>query len=411
MNEEYLKKYCELIIKVGVNLYKGQCLLINCGTGNSEFAVRLAETAYQYGAKYVEINIINNYLNRVRIDNTANEADLNYFPNYLIGRNYDFIANDWAMIRIDNLEEMDALSGVDPDKYGIFAKKEFEKNKAMSEAVTATKICWCIAAVPGPNWAAKVLNTSASDKVLNDFTEKWISVMRLDRKDPIAEWRMVCEKLIHRSGALNNMKLDKLIFSGEGTNLEIGLSANSVWKSGLNKAKNGREFLANIPTEEVFTTPDYKRTNGKVKVTKPVRVMEIQLTGIWFEFKEGKVIDFGADSQKEILEKYFSIDEGARCLGEVALVDKSSEVHKSGLIFNSILYDENAACHIALGKGIAMCFSNREELNTPDEMLKNGCNYSLVHTDFMIGSDDIGVTGVDFNGKETEIITNGEFKF
>ncbi|MEO8666495.1 MAG: aminopeptidase [Ignavibacteria bacterium] len=411
MNEEYLKKYCELIIKVGVNLYEGQCLLINCGTGNADFAMELARTAYKEGAKYVEINFQSNKLSRARVDNTSAKDDLTFFPNYLIGRNFEFISNDWAIVRIDNLEEMDALSGVDPEKYAAMSRREMENNRPMMQAYTSSKICWSIAAIPGPNWAAKVMKTTASEKALKEFTEKWIKVVRLDKKDPVAEWKSIGKKLIQRGDLLDKMNLDKLIFKGEGTDLEVGLNSNTIWKAGLTKAQNGREFLANLPTEEVFTTPDYKRTNGKVRVTKPVKVMENQLNGIWFEFKDGNVIDFGADNGKEILEKYFNIDEGARRLGEVALVDKNSEVHKSGLIFNSILYDENAACHIALGRGLASCFKNKDELNTTEEMLKSGCNYSLVHTDFMIGSDVINVMGVDNKGKEIQIIKDGEFVF
>ena len=188
------------------------------------------------------------------------------------------------------------------------------------------------------------------------------------------------------------------------------MNKNSLWLGGPAKAANGRSFLPNIPTEEVFITPDYRRTNGKVKVTKPVKVLENSLNGIWFEFKDGKVIDFGCDNNREILEKFVNTDEGARYLGEVALVDKSSEVHKSGYIFNSILYDENAACHIALGRGFASCFTNKDDLTTPEEMNKNGCNHSLVHTDFMIGSEVINVTGVTQDGKKVEIIKDGEFK-
>ena len=237
-----------------------------------------------------------------------------------------------------------------------------------------------------------------------------IRVLRLDKTDPVAEWKSLGEKLISRSKVLTEMNLDKLIFTGPGTDLEIGLNKGSFWLGGPAKAANGRAFLPNIPTEEVFITPDYNRTNGKVKVTKPVKVLENSLTGIWFEFKDGKVIDFGSDNCTDILEKFLNTDEGARFLGEVALVDKNSGVHRSGYIFNSILYDENAACHIALGRGFPSCFSNKDELITPEEMKKSGCNYSLVHTDFMIGSEVINVTGVTQDGKKVEIIKDGEFK-
>lgn len=409
MNKEYTKKYCELIIKVGVNLYKGQSLMIGSSVQNSDFALELADTAYKAGAKHVEILYFSNKLKKSKIENTDNPENLKFQPSFYSSRMYEVIGDDWAFVRIDNLEEIDELKNTDTDKLGIFMKKEQEINTPMSTAVSTGKICWCIVAAPGPKWAAKVFNSDPSDENTKKLSDSLVKVLRLDRNDPIEEWRLHGERLRDRSNKLDDMKIDKLVFTGPGTDLEIGLNKTSLWKAGFTTAKNGRAFIANIPTEEVFTTPDFKRTNGKVRVTKPVKVLENLLTGIWFEFKDGKIVDFGADSKREILEKYFATDEGANFLGEVALVDKESEIHKSGLIFNSILYDENAACHIALGRGIATCLSNKDELTSPEEMKKNGCNYSLVHTDFMIGSDEINVTAVTQDGKQIEILKMGAF--
>ncbi|MCB0726854.1 MAG: aminopeptidase [Ignavibacteriae bacterium] len=409
MNEEYIKKYCELIIKVGVNLYKGQSLMIGSSVQNSDFALELADTAYKAGAKHVELLYISNKLKKSKIDHTVNSGDLEFIPAFYINRMHEAIASDWAFIRIDNLEEIDELKSADTEKLGIIMKKEQELNAPMSNAVSTGKICWCIVAAPGPKWAAKVFNDEPSEELTNKLSESLVKVLRLDKDDPVEEWRLLGKKLKDRSDKLDAMKIDKLVYKGPGTDLEIGLNKTSIWKAGFTKAQNGRAFIANIPTEEVFTTPDYKRTNGKVRVTKPVKVLENLLTGIWFEFKDGKIVDFGADSKRDLLEKFFATDEGAKYLGEAALVDKHSEVHKSGLIFNSILYDENAACHIALGRGIPTCLTNKDGLISPEEMMKNGCNYSLVHTDFMIGSDEINVTAVTQDGKEIEIIKMGEF--
>jgi aminopeptidase len=410
MKEEIVKKYCELILKVGVNLYKGQCLAISCGTGNMDFGLKLSETAYELGAKFVELIAYSNRLKKSRVENNTDEKDLEYIPNFPVVRNFEMISSDWAYVRIDNLEEIDELKNINAEKFGIMSKKELEVNSPMSAAVSGSKIPWCIVAAPGPLWAAKVMNEKPSGNTTEKFTDMLIKVLRLDKSDPVTEWKSLGEKLISRSKVLTGMNLDKLIFTGPGTDLEIGLNKGSFWLGGPAKAANGRAFLPNIPTEEVFITPDFNRTNGKVKVTKPVKVLENSLTGIWFEFKDGKVIDFGSDDCRDILEKFLNTDEGARYLGEVALVDKSSGVHRSGHIFNSILYDENAACHIALGRGFPSCFPNKDELITPEELKKNGCNYSLVHTDFMIGSEVINVTGVTLDGKKVEIIKDGEFK-
>ncbi len=407
MKADYLKKYCELVIEVGVNLYPGQCLLISCGVKNFDFALMLAETAYSKGAKYVDFQILSSRLTSHRIEKNSDPDYLEFIPNYFINKSYEILANDWAFIKIDNIEEIDELKQVDISKFGTILKKEQETFRAQSQAFGSSKNTWCIVAVPGPVWASKVLTGDAST---DELWNKLIPVLRLDTEDPVQAWKEHGKKLYERSSVLTELKLKTLLFEGPGTKLEVGLNKNSIWRGGIVQAANGRTFIPNIPTEEVFNTPDYRLSNGKVKVTKPVKVMEHLLTGIWFEFKDGKVINFGADSNREILEKYFSVDDGASYLGEVALVDKNSEVHKSGLIFNSILYDENAACHIALGRGIAMCFKNKDELLTPEDMKKNGCNYSLVHMDFMIGSDEINVTGFDFTGKKIVIIKDGEFK-
>jgi len=409
MDEKTLDKYCELIIKAGVNLYEDQCLSITSGIKNADHAYRLAKIAYENGAKYVDIVFISNSLTKHRIEKTFNDDNFEYMPNYVINRGFELISNDWAHVKIDNLEEIDLLKGIDSGKLSTIAKGEQQNMKALSKSVSSSKIPWCIAAFPGPVWANKVFGNSMNGKAEEKLSSSLMKILRLDKPDPVKEWKLFAEKLLERGRTLNELKIDKLNFSGEGTDLEIYLNENSRWIGGLITASNGRQFIPNIPTEEVFTTPDYKKTKGRVRVTKPVKVLENLLHNIWFEFKDGKVVDYGSDEGKDILEKYFATDEGASCLGEVALVDSSSEVFKSGLIFNSILYDENAACHIALGRGIASAFSNRDELVTPKEMMKNGCNFSLVHTDFMIGSDKINVTGTDKSGNKTEIIKNGSF--
>ncbi|MBS1515665.1 MAG: aminopeptidase [Bacteroidetes bacterium] len=409
MNKEYLKKYCEVIIKAGVNLYEGQSLVINSGARNFEFALMLGQTAYENGAKYVDLNLGSDYMRKFRIDNNKNSSDLEFIPNYTMTKANELLANDWASIKVDNTEEIDVLKDSDSSKFQIMSKAEHQAFSHLSKSLTSFRNVWTIVAVPGPKWAGRILNMEAGEKSERELWEKIIPIMRLDTENPVEEWKKHSENLVRRSKTLTELKLDKLVFTAPGTNLEIGINKTSVWRGGFATGVNGRKFIPNLPTEEVFTTPDFKRTNGKVRVTKPVKVLETQLYGIWFEFKDGKVVNFGADNNVEILEKYFKIDEGASYLGEVALVDGYSKVFESGLIFNSILYDENAACHIALGRGFTSCLSNGDELTNNEKMKAGGCNFSLVHTDFMIGSHEINVKGYTQSGEETAIITNGKF--
>ncbi|MEO6694149.1 MAG: aminopeptidase, partial [Ignavibacteria bacterium] len=316
-----LKKYTELIINVGVNIYKGQCLVINCGILYHDFALMLAESAYAKGARYVDIQFSSNRLTRSRIENNSDPDDLKFVPNFLLNKSFEILSNDWAYIRIDNLEELDILKGIEISKYSVITKNEQETFKVQANAFGAAKNPWTIVAAPSPVWASRVLNNVPANEAVDELWKKMIPILRLDKNDPAEAWRLHGETLINRSRTLTEMNIDKLLFKGPGTDLEIGLNKTTLWRGGPAKADNGRFFLPNLPTEEVFTTPDYRRTTGRVSVTKPVKVMENLLTGIWFEFKKGKVVDFNSDSGKEILEKYFAIDEGASYLGEVALVD------------------------------------------------------------------------------------------
>lgn len=236
--------------------------------------------------------------------------------------------------------------------------------------------------------------------------------MLLNSENPIKAWEIHGKKLHKRCEILNKLKLEKIIFKNQKTNLEIYLLENSIWTGGSEKVRETNiEFNANMPTEEVFTTPNYKKTNGIMYTTRPVTILGNLITGIWLEFKNGKVINFGCDDEqsKKILKRHIETDVQAQYVGEVALVDSNSPIYQSKLTFYSILYDENASCHIALGNAYTSCLSNGQELKTEAEKLNYGCNVSLIHTDFMIGSDDINVIGIDKSGKEHTIIQNGQF--
>lgn len=408
MTDKDIKKFAELVLKVGINIYKGQKVRIRTGAASYEFALVLSECAYQHGAGYVEIDIVSNRLAKSRIT-YGPEDSLTYLPHYHGNKFNEITADNWANISIDNTEELDVLKDIDAEKVGALVKTYNETRKLFVDSMMLDKSQWCVINYPGPKWAAKVFGTEESEQTTAELWKSLKKILRLDTPDPVEAWKEHGKNLVTRREVLNKMKLDKLIFTGEGTDLEIGLSPFSIWGGGPSVTPEGRQFLANIPTEEIYSSPDYRRTSGKVRVTKPVTVMETLVKEAWFEFKEGKVVSFGASEGKDSLAKYLSIDEGASFLGEVALVDAGSPIYKSGLLFNSILLDENASSHIALGCAYPSCFSNGNRLKTDEDKKAAGCNTSLVHTDFMIGSPGLTVTGVDTDNKKIPIIKDGIF--
>jgi aminopeptidase len=383
--------------------------------GTYEFAREIARAAYGAGAGFVDIRVVDNELLKARLELGAEES-LDYVPNSVISDSYQQLAEDWARIRIDSTEDLDALKGVDSSKLSRVTKAMRGAQAVYLDAMMRHKHQWLVIAAPGPRWAQKVfggpevgIDQDLDQERTQRLWQELIKILRLDTPDPVETWEQIAKTLKIRGKKLDDMHLDYLHFSGPGTDLKVALTQTSFWAGGPSATPEGRVFEPNLPTEEVFTTPDFRRTNGRVTCTRPVKVLETLVYGAWFEFSEGKVVDFGAEQGREILEKYLAIDDGAGQLGEVALVDASSPIYQSGLLFNSILYDENASCHIALGAGYPFCLRNANELNSPAQLKTAGCNVSMVHTDFMIGSPEVDVTGVDRQGKQYEIIRKGSF--
>lgn len=406
-----MEAYGELVVRTGVNLREGQCLLVNTGAGTYQYARAIAKAAYKAGAKFVSIRIQDPELNRYRIEEGKKEY-LDYLPNFVQAESFEFLAMDWARIRIEGNEDKDALEGVNSADVETIQRALRTTLKRQQEKMMRDEHSWLVTSAPGPRWAEWIAKTAGLplEGAYERLEEAFIKIMRLDKADPIAAWQEHIATIGRRSQVLNDLNLDTLRFTGPGTDLSIGLCKGSVWRGGSDgETPDGRPFVANMPTEEVYTTPDFSRTTGKVQVCRPVTVMETLVRDAWFEFRNGKVVDFGASSGKEILERYLASDEGASFLGEVALVDVDSPIYQSGYVFGSILFDENASCHIALGAGYPSCLKEARSLTGPVETKAAGCNVSVVHTDFMIGTPQTDVTGTSRDGKEIPIIRAGRF--
>ncbi|MDC7235041.1 MAG: aminopeptidase [Spirochaetales bacterium] len=399
------KDYARVVLKKGLNLKKDQNLLINCNAGNYDMARELAKEAYALGAGYVEISVMDNYITRARLS-AQDGKSLEYVPNFEIGKGHQLLSEDWARIRIDSTEEQDVLSDADSEKLGTLSRAKRSALNFVSRSMMNGEHPWCVICSPGPEWAKKV---HGEDATTEELWETLKPVLRLDQKDPEKAWEDHGKSLWERCARLNNMKLDRLHFEAEGTDLTIGLNTISRWHGGPSSLPDGRMVFNNMPTEEVFTTPDFSRCEGSVRVTKALKVLETPVEGARFRFEKGRVVEFSAHRGEDVLQKFLDMDEGARSLGEVALVDESSPIAASGLIFGSILYDENASCHIALGAGYPTCLELPPGTSGDEALRAHGCNTSLMHTDFMIGSSDLNVTGYDKEGKAWPVIRNGSF--
>lgn len=398
-----LPEYADVILTSGVNLKKGQKLNITCSYGNYEFARLIAERAYAIGAAFVNVDIRDNYLLKARAEFQEGEQ-LDYFPLFSSVHSSQLVSEEWAFLSIDNTDESDVLKNADADKIQALTKSSRKGRNILLSAMMKDKIPWNIVAYPNDKWAKEVLGEEATAAELWEVLKP---ILRLDAYDPVVAWKSHCRILKERCQVLDKLELTSLLFSdGDGTELTIGLPDGAVWTGGGAVLPDGRTYLPNIPTEEVFTTPDRVKTEGFVKVRKPLQVLETTVEGAWFRFKEGKVTESGAEVGADILSKFLAIDNGASMLGEVALVDSSSRIAKSEKLFGSILFDENASSHIALGFGFPGSLPGGDAM-TEDELNRAGCNTSLVHIDFMIGTEDTLVVGLDKNGKEITIMKDG----
>lgn len=406
MNSEILNKYADLLLQVGVNVQKGQNVLIKTEPYHHHFANLLAEKAYQLGAKYVDMSFATPGLTKARLAYST-EENLSFVPEYVKAFSDEWAHKDSCLLNVRGSENPDWLADVDQDRNAIIAKAMSDVAEKMRKFAMSDFLKWNVCNVPTPAWGAKVFGGEASAENEKKLWESLIPILRLDQEDPVAAWRQNGEMLFNRANKLNELKLKAVHFKAPNTDLTVEIVNDCGWAGGKSLTPDGQVFVANLPTEEIFTTPNWRKTSGKVRVTKPVEVLGKTVENSWFEFKDGKVTDYGAEKGKEQLDTFFKIDEQARYLGEVALVDSSSPIYKSNTVFHSILLDENASCHIALGAGYTNDLA-KEDLSK-DQLSERGVNQSILHTDFMIGSDEMNVTGIGHDGTETPILKQGKF--
>ncbi len=406
IDPEKLDKLAQVAIKVGLRLEPGQDLVLTAPVAALPLVRRIAVHAYKAGANLVTPIFSDEELTLARYRH-APDTSFDRAPAWLYEGMARAFAGNAARLAIAGDNPM-LLSGEDPARVARANRANSIAYKPALEKITGFDINWNIVSYPSPNWAKQVFPHDEEDEAVRKLAEAIFAASRVDEADPIAAWRDHNAALKARHDWLNARSFHALHYTGPGTDLTIGLADGHRWKGGASEAKNGITCNANIPTEEVFTTPHAMRVEGHVRATKPLAHQGTLIENIEVRFEEGRIVEAKATRGAEVLNKVLDTDEGARRLGEVALVPHSSPISQSGLLFYNTLFDENAASHIALGQCYADCFEGGKSLSQ-EEIARRGGNSSLVHIDWMIGSAEIDIDGIGSDGSREPVMRKGEW--
>ena len=401
-----LDKLAEAAVKVGLALQPGQDLFLTSPVSALPLARRIADHAYKAGAGLVTPILSDEdiTLSRFRF---AGEHSFDRAPRWLYEGVAKAFAANTARLAIVGEDPM-LLSAEDPAKVARANKANSIAYQPALEKIAGFDINWNIVAYPSESWARRVFPGEDENIAVGKLADAIFAASRVDGEDPVAAWAAHNAGLHRRANWLNDRRFQGLHYSGPGTDLTIGLADDHEWQGGASIAKNGIFCNPNIPTEEVFTTPHAWRVEGHVASTKPLSYQGALIDGIVVRFEQGRIVEAKAARGQEVLSKLLDTDEGSQRLGEVALVPHSSPISKGGLLFFNTLFDENAACHIALGQCYSKCFVNGADLSS-EEIARRGGNKSLIHVDWMVGSDKIDIDGVQFDGARLPVFRKGEW--
>lgn len=407
MKKSVLKQYARLIARVGANVQPGQEVIIAAGLDQPEFVKLLVEECYRAGAKKVRVDWSYDPLQKVHA-RWMKQKDLERVEDWEKARLQHTVDVLPVQILLES-SDPDGLTGIHP-RYFKALQKRAAVVKPYRDAID-NKYQWCIAAVPGPAWAKKLYPALRPRQAMEQLWKDILFTSRADGDDPVAAWEAHNADLKARSEYLNSLDLRELRYtSSNGTDLRVGLMPRGRFQAGADVTLGGVVFDPNIPTEEVFTSPDRSRAEGVVYATKPLSYQGQLIENFSVRFEKGRVTEVRAEKGQAVLEHIINMDEGARYLGECALLPKESPISLSGVLFYNTLFDENAACHLALGAGFNECVEGFESM-TPEELHALGVNDSVTHEDFMIGSDDLAIDGLTADGRVVPIFRNGTWAF
>jgi aminopeptidase len=406
IDADKLGKLAEVAIKVGLQLQPGQDLVMTAPIAALPLVRRIAEEAYKAGAGLVTPIFSDEGLTLARY-RSAPDASFDRATGWLYEGMAKAFAGNAARLAISGDNPM-LLSGEDPEKVARANRANSAAYRPAMEKIVNFDINWNIVSYPNPSWARQVFPDDDEAVAVKKLADAIFAASRVDGPDPVGAWRDHNAELRRRYSWLNGKRFSALHYTGPGTDLTIGLADGHEWHGGASTAKNGITCNPNIPTEEVFTTPHSQRVSGRVRSSKPLAHQGTLIDNIEVRFEEGRIVEAKASKGEAVLLKLLDTDEGARRLGEVALVPHSSPISASGLLFFNTLFDENAACHIALGQCYSKCFVDGAKL-TQEQIKAQGGNSSLIHVDWMIGSAEIDIDGVHADDTTEPVFRKGEW--
>ncbi|NLY85636.1 MAG: aminopeptidase [Tissierellia bacterium] len=402
-----LNEYAKLCVKVGINIQPGQPLVVHAPIEGVEFVRLIAKNAYEAGASEVYVNWNDEVITRLKYEYAPMEVFEN-FPKWYADGLEDYAKKGAGFLSI-SAQDPELLKGIDPKKIAANNKSSSIALKEFRNYTMNDKNTWCVVSIPTKSWAKRVFPNLSEDEAVERLWKAIFDATRMNTEDPIKAWQDHMENLKKKVDYLNSLELKSLHYtSANGTDLVVELPEGHIWAGGGAVDQNGVEFAPNMPTEEVFTMPLKTGVNGVVYSSKPLNYGGKLIDEFKLTFKDGRVVDFDAKVGKDTLADLLNIDEGAKYLGEVALVPFDSPISQSNIIFLNTLFDENASCHFALGKAYPTNIKGGEKM-TEEELEAHGVNNSLTHVDFMIGTEDMSIIGETKSGEKIQIFKNGNW--
>ena len=402
--DQLLGKYADVVVKIGLNLRKGQRLLIRALLDDAPLVRKVTESAYKAGAVFVDVAYADEQLTRIRLEQ-ADPESLTEVPNWMLMRFEEYYQRMDAELAISSADP-ELMSGIEPARIAKYRKAISQKMEPLRKYENSTN--WCVVSTASPAWAKKVFPDLAIQEAQERLWKEIFASCRIDAPDPVAAWSNHVNNLNKYRSYLNGQRFTALHYKAPGTDLTIGLPEKQLWQGAQAEFKNGITGIPNLPTEEVFTTPHKDKVNGTVKATLPLNYSGVLIEDFSLTFENGRAVTVTAQRGEETLQKLIESDENACRLGEVALVPHSSPISQRGTLFFNSLFDENASCHIALGTSYRDTLIGGEDM-TDDEFEAQGGNKSLIHTDFMIGSNKLDIDGLKADGSSTPVMRSGEW--